>query len=86
MANAGYDYIIIDDGWQGQRDSLGNIVPNEKFPDMKSLANYIHELGLKIGIYSSPGQYSCGGYIGSFGYEQQDANTFASLGNRLFKV
>jgi alpha-galactosidase len=80
MAAAGYEYVVIDDGWQGGRDAEGNIFPNEKFPDMKALADYVHSLGLKLGIYSSPGHTSCGGYIGSYGYEFEDAKTFAKWG------
>lgn len=80
MAEAGYEYIVIDDGWEGGRDENGNIYPNSNFPDMKALADYVHSLGLKLGIYSSPGPKTCGGYEGSYGYEQQDAETFAAWG------
>ena len=80
MADAGYEYIVIDDGWEGGRDENGNIYPNSNFPDMKALADYVHSLGLKLGIYSSPGPKTCGGYEGSYGYELQDAETFASWG------
>jgi alpha-galactosidase len=80
MAAAGYRYIIIDDGWQGQRDAQGVLHPNAKFPDMKALADYVHSKGLKFGIYSSPGEKTCAGYTGSFGHETQDARTFASWG------
>src|SRR5215831_7574178 len=54
MKQAGYVYINIDDCWQGQRDEKGIIHANEKFPDMKALAEYVHGKGLKLGIYSSP--------------------------------
>src|ERR1700749_1121550 len=80
MKDAGYIYVNIDDAWQGKRDSNGNIQPNSKFPDMKALADYVHSKGLKIGIYSGPGPKTCAGYIGSYGHEVQDANTFASWG------
>jgi alpha-galactosidase len=80
MAAAGYAYINIDDTWEGGRDAQGNIVPNQKFPDMKALADYIHTRGLKLGIYSSPGPVTCGGYEGSYGHEEQDARTFAAWG------
>src|SRR5216117_2339246 len=56
MKDAGYQYINIDDTWEASRDGQGNITTNKKFPDMKALADYIHSKGLKIGIYSSPGQ------------------------------
>ncbi|MGC2398692.1 MAG: glycoside hydrolase family 27 protein [Acidobacteriaceae bacterium] len=80
MSKLGYLYINIDDTWEGSRDAAGNIIPNRKFPDMKALADYVHSRGLKIGIYSSPGPKTCAGYLGSFGHEVQDANTFASWG------
>jgi alpha-galactosidase len=80
MAKLGYTYINIDDTWEGGRDAEGNIVPNNKFPDMKALADYVHSKGLKIGIYSSPGRTTCEGYEASFGHEVQDAKTFAAWG------
>ncbi len=80
MKDAGYIYINIDDTWQGQRDSQGNITANRKFPDMKALADYVHSKGLKIGIYSGPGPKTCAGYEGSYGHEAQDAKTFAEWG------
>ncbi|HEV2647348.1 MAG TPA: glycoside hydrolase family 27 protein [Acidobacteriaceae bacterium] len=80
MRDAGYIYINIDDTWEGVRDAQGNIGSNKKFPDMKSLADYIHSKGLKFGIYSSPGARTCAEYPGSYGHEQQDAKTFAAWG------
>jgi len=80
MRDAGYIYVNIDGGWQGQRDARGNIQPNRKFPDMKALADYVHSKGLKLGIYSSPGPKDCAGSEGSYGHEQQDADTFAKWG------
>jgi alpha-galactosidase len=80
MRDAGYIYVNIDDTWQGQRDAQGNITANSKFPDMKALADYVHSKGLKLGIYSSPGPKTCAGYAGSYGHEQQDANTYAKWG------
>jgi len=80
MRDAGYQYINIDDTWEGGRDAQGNVVPNKKFPDMKALADYVHSKGLKLGIYSSPGPTTCAGYEGSYGHEAQDAKTFAEWG------
>jgi alpha-galactosidase len=80
MAAVGFVYINIDDCWEGGRDASGNITPNAKFPDMKALADYVHHRGLKLGIYSSPGPRTCGGYEGSYGHEEQDAKTFARWG------
>jgi alpha-galactosidase len=78
MKGAGYQYVNIDEGWEGIRDGAGNLQPNKNFPDMKALAAYVHSKGLKIGIYSSPGPKACGGFEGSFGHEEQDAKLFAS--------
>ena len=80
MKDAGYVYVNIDDSWEGDRDSNGNITTNKKFPDMKALAAYVHSKGLKLGIYSSPGPKTCGGWEGSYGHEEQDAKTYASWG------
>lgn len=80
MKAAGYEYINIDDTWEGQRDAQGFIQPNSKFPDMKGLADYVHARGLKLGIYSSPGPKTCAGYAGSYGHESQDAETYAKWG------
>lgn len=92
LINHGWTYINIDDFWENNRDSrdqslrgkfrdeAGNIVPNSRFTDMKGLADYVHGLGLKIGLYSSPGPWTCGGCAGSYGYEKQDAESYAKWG------
>jgi alpha-galactosidase len=80
MRDAGYVYVNIDDTWQGKRDASGVLHPNEKFPDMKALADYVHSKGLKIGIYSSPGPQTCARYEGSLGHEEQDAKMYAEWG------
>ena len=80
MKDAGYKYIVIDDGWAWKRDASGTIMPNPNFPDMKALADYVHSKGLKLGIYSSPGPRTCGGYEGSYGHEEQDAKSYAEWG------
>jgi alpha-galactosidase len=80
MKDAGYNYVNIDDTWEGERDASGVLHTNSKFPDMKALADYVHSKGLKIGIYSSPGPKTCGGYAGSYGHELQDAQLYASWG------
>lgn len=80
MKAAGYTYINIDDSWEGHRDAQGNIHPDSRFPNMKALAGYVHSKGLKLGIYSSPGPKTCGGYEGSYGHVQQDADTYAKWG------
>ena len=80
MRDAGYVYVNIDDTWQGTRDAQGVIHPNSRFPDMKALADYVHGKGLKIGIYSSPGPTTCAKFEGSYGHEEQDAQTYAAWG------
>ena len=81
MKDAGYIYVNIDDAWEADtRDAQGNIQANSKFPDMKALADYVHSKGLKIGIYSGPGPRTCGGYLGSYQHEEQDAKTYAAWG------
>lgn len=80
LRDAGYRYINIDDGWQGERDAKGELHANARFPDMKALADYVHARGLKLGIYSSPGPKTCAGYTGSYGHVAQDAKTFAAWG------
>src|ERR1700685_3808060 len=42
MRDAGYVYVNVDDTWQGERDAQGVLHPNERFPDMKALGDYIH--------------------------------------------
>ena len=80
MRDAGYIYVNIDDTWEGQRDKDGNIQSNEKFPNMKALADYVHAKGLKLGIYSGPGPRTCAGFIASYNHEEQDAKTWAAWG------
>src|SRR5579872_4171680 len=80
MKAAGYQYVNIDDCWEGQRDSKGFIHSNSRFPDMKALADYVHSKGLKLGIYSSPGPTTCDDLSGSYGHEEQDAETYAQWG------
>jgi alpha-galactosidase len=80
MKDAGYMYVLIDDGWQWKRDAAGVLQPNPGFPDMKALADYVHSKGLKLGIYSSPGPKTCAGYVGSYDHEDLDAQTWANWG------
>ena len=92
LINHGWTYINIDDYWetkpgsndptlQGEaRDNNGYILPNKRFPDMNSLAEFIHVKGLKMGIYSSPGPLTCGGCIGSYQHENEDAQKYGDWG------
>jgi len=85
----GYEYIVIDDCWSRKsgRDSHGDLVPDpEKFPSgMKALADYVHNLGFKIGIYSDAADLTCGSHPGSYGFEDQDAHLWASWGFDFLK-
>jgi len=90
MADFGYQYVNIDDCWMmkpgstdpmlsgSTRDGSGAIKPNGRFPDMKALTAYIHEKGLKAGLYTSPGPLTCARYEGSYQHEEIDARTFAA--------
>ena len=80
MVAAGYNYIFIDDGWQGGRDNRNNLIPDPvKFPSgIRSLADYMHQRGIRLGIYSDAAPLTCAGYTASLGFEEQDARTFAS--------
>ena len=80
LAAHGFQYVNIDDCWEGKRDANGEIQTNKKFPDMKALADYVHGKGLKLGIYSSPGPKTCAGFEASWKHEAQDAATYARWG------
>lgn len=80
LKDAGYEYIVIDDTWaMKQRDENGKLLADpEKFPHgIQYLADMIHDMGLKLGIYSCAGYRTCASYPGSYGYEWDDAQTFA---------
>jgi alpha-galactosidase len=82
MSAVGYQYVNIDDCWMSGRDSSGNLIADaSKFPSgIKSLADYVHGKGLKLGIYETPSPTTCAGKTGGLGYETQDAKTFAAWG------
>ncbi|MGA2174375.1 MAG: NPCBM/NEW2 domain-containing protein [Verrucomicrobiota bacterium] len=80
LIDHGWTYINIDDCWEAGRATNGNILCNEKFPDMKALTDYVHGKGLKIGLYSSPGPKTCAGHEGSYEHEEQDARQYAEWG------
>jgi alpha-galactosidase len=93
LINHGWTYINIDDFWQVNpertndpslqgpaRAANGSIRPNPRFPDMRELTDYVHDRGLKIGLYSSPGEFTCGGCVGSYQHEDLDAQQYARWG------
>jgi len=67
------------------RDESGNLLTNKRFPDMKSLTDYIHSKGLKAGTYTSPGPMTCAGHMGAYGHEEQDLNTIVGWGFDFLK-
>ncbi|XP_050296913.1 alpha-N-acetylgalactosaminidase-like [Anthonomus grandis grandis] len=87
---AGYEYIIIDDCWSDKsgRDSDNRLKADPiRFPNgIKPLADYVHNLGLQLGIYGDYGTLTCGGYPGSLDYLELDAQTFAEWGVDYLKL
>ena len=106
MKEAGYEYVVIDEGWWlGERDGRGNIIvdpkqwpaikPGQKDGDMANIADYIHSLGLKAGIYTDAGRDGCSMYpdsgpkyanTGSEGHYEQDFLQFSKWGFDYVKV
>ncbi|CAG8543090.1 4716_t:CDS:10 [Acaulospora morrowiae] len=82
FADAGYKYLNLDDCWEGERNQEGFITYDKNtFPNgIKALADYVHSKGLLVGIYSDAGFLTCARRAGSLGYEEKDAQTFASWG------
>ena len=88
MQAAGYQYVNIDDCWQVSRQADGTIVADpQRFPGgIKSLADYVHSKGLKLGVYTDAGRMTCQKRPGSYEHEFQDAKTYASWGVDYLKV
>ncbi|KAK4973251.1 hypothetical protein LTR28_011654 [Elasticomyces elasticus] len=82
LRDLGYNYVILDDCWSIGRNASGYQVPDPvTFPNgMKYIADHLHSMGLKFGMYSSAGVFTCGKRPGSLGYETQDAEFFAANG------
>jgi len=97
LINHGWMYVNIDDCWavkpgsddptlQGEeRDGQGKVNSNKRFPDMKALTDSIHSLGLKAGIYTSPGPRTCAGHVGAYQHEEQDVLRFVEWGFDFLK-
>ena len=82
LSEHGWSYINIDDGWQGPRGGNFNAIqPNKKFPNMKQLAEEIHHLGLKFGIYSSPWRGTYAGYVGGSSDHADGSYDWVQAGN-----
>jgi alpha-galactosidase len=88
MRDAGYQYVTIDDCWQVARDAKGVIVADSaRFPGgIKPVADYVHSKGLKFGIYTDAGRFTCQHRPGSYGYEDLDARTYAQWGVDYVKI
>ena len=82
LRDAGYTYVNVDDCWMQRRGEDGHIVVNRaKFPrGIKALADDVHALGLRFGLYSDSGNTTCEGLPGSYGHEATDAKDYASWG------
>ncbi len=85
----GYQYLCIDDNWHAASREAGTNKPlysTTKFPNgLKSLTDYAHNLGLKVGIYSDAAEQTCNKEFGSYGYEEIDAKQYAEWGFDLLK-
>jgi alpha-galactosidase len=88
LRDAGYDFVNLDDCWQGDRAPDGTITADPKrFTDgIQTVVSYVHSLGLKFGLYTDAGSKTCMGRPGSLGHEQQDAETYARWGVDFVKV
>lgn len=89
LRDLGYVQVNIDDCWSlKERDSEGRLQADpQRFPHgIKYLADKIHGMGLKLGIYNDLGNMTCAGYLGSFNYLRLDAQTFADWGVDMLKM
>ena len=78
MRDAGYVYVNIDDGWEGERDANGNIIANQQVSGYEGPGRYVHSKGIEVGnLFLLRDRTLAGGHEGSYGHEQQDANTYA---------
>jgi alpha-galactosidase len=97
LIDHGFQYVNIDDCWAikpgsgdpeldgAPRDAMGRVRTNKRFPDMKALTDHIHAKGLKAGIYTSPGELTCAGFVGALGHEEADAKQFVDWGFDFLK-
>jgi alpha-galactosidase len=87
LKDAGYEYVVMDDIWEADERVDGRLVADpQKFPHgITPVVDYVHSRGLKFGIYSCAGSHTCAGKPASYGYEEVDAQTFASWGVDFLK-
>ena len=89
LAELGYSYIVLDDGCYQSYRINGKLTNDpEKFPSgFKALSDYIHNKGLKFGMYNDIGTNLCAGAaVGTCGYEDIDAETYIDWGVDYIKV
>ena len=83
LRDAGYEYVVVDDCWMAPETADdGRLLPHpERFPGgLADLAAYVHDRGLKFGLYSSAGTETCQGHPASLGHERPHADQFAEWG------
>lgn len=87
LYECGWNHIMMDDLWQGTRKADGTPQPNaSRFPNgLKTVADYVHQNGMKFGLYTDAADRTCAGAFGSYGYEEIDAKTYAEWGVDVVK-
>lgn len=87
LYECGWNHIMMDDLWQGTRKTDGTPQPNaSRFPNgLKTVADYVHQNGMKFGLYTDAADRTCAGAFGSYGYEEIDAKTYAEWGVDVVK-
>ena len=89
LKDLGYEYIVLDDGCYKDKRVDGRLSNEEiKFPSgFKAISDYIHEKGLKFGMYNDIGTNLCAGAeVGTCGHEEEDAKSYAEWGVDFLKV
>lgn len=85
----GYKYVVLDDGCYKSEREDGKL-SNEpvKFPSgFKALSDYVHERGLKFGMYNDIGTNLCAGAaVGTCGFEKTDAKSYVDWGVDFLKI
>lgn len=88
LFDCGWNHIMMDDRWQADsRAADGKPLPNPtRFPNgLKSVADYVHNNGMRFGIYTDAANKTCAGAFGTYGYEVIDANQYAEWGVDVVK-
>jgi alpha-galactosidase len=75
----GWSYVCVDDGWQGTRkEPAYALQPNERFADLPGLSAYLHDKGLRFGIYSTPWRTTFQGFTGGSADDEKGEFTVRS--------